>query len=388
MSEYQYFEFATVDRRLSLAEQAELRRYSSRARITGSSFCNEYHWGNFKGDADDWMERYFDIHVHLTNWGTRLLMLRLPAQNLPADLAAYTDHRYGRYSNSTFSAKPNGDDCILTWELNNEDSDDWGDDEAESGGWLPALLPLRDELRRGDTRALYLGWLMRVCAEEIADDDEEPPLPAGLQTLTPAQQALADFMQIDDDWLSAAAAASPSLEKTPAENEQLAAWLNQADASLLKQSAQQLLQGDAARAENTLRHAYLTWQKTQSKAPPTPARRSVDDIGHGVDIAYRQRLAQYARQQAADQARTAAERAARLCRLAAAPDAIWASIEKTLQTQSGRAYDLALKITSELAEALSNAGRQEEFRQGLARLQQTHGTRKAWVERLRRAGLC
>ncbi|MCE1183479.1 MAG: hypothetical protein LWW81_14420 [Rhodocyclales bacterium] len=387
MSEYQYFEFAAVDRRLSQPEQAELRRYSSRARITASSFCNEYHWGDFKGDADDWMERYFDIHVHFTNWGTRVLMLRLPAQSLPSDQAAYADQRYGRYSESCFSFKPSGDDYILTWRLENEDSDDWGDEEEDSSGWLPALLPLRDELRRGDTRALYLGWLLRVCTEEIADDEEEPPLPAGLQTLTPAQQALVDFMQIDSDWLSAVATASPSLEKTPAENEQLAAWLNQADASLLKQSAQQLLQGDAACAENTLRHAYNAWRKTQIKAELQPARRSVETISQGVEAAYRQRTDKNARQQAAAQARAAAERAARLARLAAVPDAIWAGIDQTLQTKSGRAYDLALQTTSELAEALSNAGRQEEFRQGLARLLQTHGSRKTWVDRLRRAGL-
>lgn len=68
MSEYQYFEFATLDRRLSPNEQADLRRYSSRARITASSFSNEYHWGDFKGDAEDWMERYFDAHVHVANW--------------------------------------------------------------------------------------------------------------------------------------------------------------------------------------------------------------------------------------------------------------------------------------------------------------------------------
>lgn len=388
MSEYQYFGFAAVDRRLSQAEQAELRRYSSRARITTSSFCNEYHWGNFKGDADDWMERYFDIHVHFTNWGTRVLMLRLPAQSLPSDLAAYADQRYGRYSESCFSFKPSGDDYILSWKLENEDSDDWGDEEEDSGGWIPALLPLRDELRRGDTRALYLGWLLRVCAEEIGDDEEEPPLPAGLQTLTPAQQTLVDFMQIDSDWLSAAATASPSSENTPAEDEQLAAWLNLADTALLKQSAQQLLLGEAARAENTLRHAYNAWQKTQAKTQPQPANRSVETISQGVEATYRQRIDQNARQQVAAEARAAAERAALLARLAAAPEAIWASIDKTLQTKSGHAYDLALKMTSELAEALSNAGREEEFRQGLALFLQTHGKRKAWVERLQRTGLC
>lgn len=57
MSEYQYFEFAAVDRRLRTAKQAELCRYANRARITASSFCNENHWGDFKGDAGDWIKQ-------------------------------------------------------------------------------------------------------------------------------------------------------------------------------------------------------------------------------------------------------------------------------------------------------------------------------------------
>ena len=41
MSEYQYHEFLALDRPLSAAEQAEMRRLSTRATITASSFTNE-----------------------------------------------------------------------------------------------------------------------------------------------------------------------------------------------------------------------------------------------------------------------------------------------------------------------------------------------------------
>ena len=36
---------------LTTAEQAEVRQFSTRARITATSFTNEYHWGDFKGSG-------------------------------------------------------------------------------------------------------------------------------------------------------------------------------------------------------------------------------------------------------------------------------------------------------------------------------------------------
>jgi hypothetical protein len=50
MSEYQYYEFLAVDRPLDERQQDEVRALSTRARITATSFINEYHWGNFGGD--------------------------------------------------------------------------------------------------------------------------------------------------------------------------------------------------------------------------------------------------------------------------------------------------------------------------------------------------
>jgi hypothetical protein len=72
----------------------------------------------------------------------------------------------------------------------NDDSGEFERFRSQEGGpgWMCSLLSLRDELLRGDTRPLYLDWLARVCNcnEEVGDDDIEPPVPAGLQTLTPA----------------------------------------------------------------------------------------------------------------------------------------------------------------------------------------------------------
>jgi hypothetical protein len=41
VSEYQYFEFQAIDRPLSKKEMAELRSYSTRARITPASFVRD-----------------------------------------------------------------------------------------------------------------------------------------------------------------------------------------------------------------------------------------------------------------------------------------------------------------------------------------------------------
>jgi hypothetical protein len=78
LSEYQYYEFRALDRPLDEGDRRALRALSSRAGITATSFTNVYEWGDFKGDPAKLMERWFDLHVHVANWGSRRLMIRLP----------------------------------------------------------------------------------------------------------------------------------------------------------------------------------------------------------------------------------------------------------------------------------------------------------------------
>jgi hypothetical protein len=83
MSEYQYYEFLSIDRPLTAEEMAALRALSTRAHITPVSFTNEYQWGNFKGNPDDLMRRFFDAHVYVANWMTAIFMVRLPIETIP-----------------------------------------------------------------------------------------------------------------------------------------------------------------------------------------------------------------------------------------------------------------------------------------------------------------
>lgn len=68
MSEYQYYEFQAIDRPLTEQDRRDLRAISTRAVITARRFTNHYEWGDFKGDPDEFMERWFDLHLYLTNW--------------------------------------------------------------------------------------------------------------------------------------------------------------------------------------------------------------------------------------------------------------------------------------------------------------------------------
>jgi hypothetical protein len=80
------YEFLALDRPLDDDEQAEVRSLSTRARITATSFVNEYHWGDFKGDPNRLMERYYDAHRYVANWGTHRVMFRLPCDLLDPDV--------------------------------------------------------------------------------------------------------------------------------------------------------------------------------------------------------------------------------------------------------------------------------------------------------------
>jgi hypothetical protein len=86
VSEYQYYEFLAIDRPLEAHEQAEVRSLSTRARITATSFVNEYHWGDFRGDPSRLMERYYDAHLYVANWGTHRVMFGIPVDLLALEL--------------------------------------------------------------------------------------------------------------------------------------------------------------------------------------------------------------------------------------------------------------------------------------------------------------
>ena len=201
MSEYQYYEFQAIDRPLTAEQMSQLRRYSSRARITPTSFVVEYNWGDFKGNEDAWMDQYFDAFLYVANWGTHVLKLRLPVYLLDlATAAAYCGAEPA-------SPREHAGHVVISFNADDEPDDDW----VEGDGILASLVTVRAELARGDRRALYLGWLRRAQAEDLDDADEEPEVPAGLRELSAALASLTAFLRLDGDLLHVAAEASAPL---------------------------------------------------------------------------------------------------------------------------------------------------------------------------------
>lgn len=391
MSEYQYYEFRALERPLNKSEQAELHSCSSRATITSSRFVNEYHWGDFRGEPEEWMRRYFDAHLYFANWGSSSLMLRLPLSALDNTLLAEFVRPTLSDAGSGFADAleliSTAEHWVLVWRFNDDSgySDRFCDEEGAE--WLDRLLPLRDELLGGDSRPLYLGWLARVCAGELGDEDVEPPLPAGLASLTPAQQALVEYLQLDPDWLEAAAQASPPRQASVAEEAEGELWLAEQTPEALRTSVALLLAGRAQEAQQGVRHAYLAWQAARRPSAEALPRRTLEQIRTGIAQAREQRLAREKAAQAALAAKQKAAREVQLVKLAARSAQVWQEIDASLQRGSGVGYDQALRLIVELHEALMHVGQGEAYLLRLARLMQVHGTRKAWVARLKKAGL-
>lgn len=67
MSEHQHVEFQTAGRLLTAEQRREIGKTSTRAEITSTRFFNEYHFGNFSGDANEFLRKWFDLHVYFAN---------------------------------------------------------------------------------------------------------------------------------------------------------------------------------------------------------------------------------------------------------------------------------------------------------------------------------
>lgn len=72
---------------------------------------------------------------------------------------------------------------------------------------------------------------------------------------------------------------------------------------------------------------------------------------------------------------------------AARADAIWNELDALLEQGMGSSCGAAETAIRELAEAMTAAGRQQDFQDGLSRQLARHGKRPAWLKRLGKAGL-
>lgn len=380
MSEYQYYEFAAIDRPLTADEMAQLRKVSTRGQISASSFVNHYEWGGLKADPADWMRRYFDAFVYTANWCSCRLSLRVP-------LATFREAELKPFAiGGSLTIDASDENWIIDWSL--DESENYERFDVEDGsGWMGRLAPLRDDLLRGDLRPLYLGWL--AAAGGLDDDVLEPEVPSGLSDLTPQQQALADFIEVDPDLLFAAAAGSEHIASSEAARAvDMDAWLAEWSPSDMAAMLKLIAQGRGREAERHVRMHYAAWNKAQHLTrAPSVARRTVGQLRELAQPASGKRLVREAEIRAAAEAEHRLQREAVLRLLMADIDKRWAAVDALAARGSASGYAQAVQALTDLAEGYALMSSRKEFDRALRRLLVRHATRGALLRRLTEAGL-
>lgn len=378
MSEYQYYEFAAIDQPLTKAEMAKLRAISTRAIITPASFTNHYEWGDLKADPADWMQRYFDAFVYTANWCNRWLSLRVPLNTFSRGALKPFAVRHCLMYKATETH------WIIDWSLDNsEDYDGFAEDDGS--GWMRRLVSLRDELLRGDLRPLYLGWL--AGADALREDALEPVVPAGLAELTPAQQALAEFLEVDPDLLEAAGAGSAAAVDSD-EARHIAAWLDGWQTRGMKDVLKRIALGQGQEAERRVKSHYAAWLKTQrpSSSAASPRRRVAElrELAQSAAVVRQEREAKARVKREAVRQR---QREAELRRLMADPDKHWGMAHIQAKRGVASGHDQAVRILCELAEGYALVSSREAFDHALRRFLVLHAKSTALRRRLANAGL-
>jgi hypothetical protein len=379
MSEYQYYDFKTIDRSLTKAEMAALRSISTRAVITSTSFTNHYEWGDLKADPLKLLGTYFDAFVYVANWGAREFHLRLPQELVDAkQLKAMLPGKSAQ-------VRSTGQFVTISFESEAEPDDDWDD----GTGWMGSLISLRADLLRGDFRALYLGWLFCVQHDEFSDEVLEPPVPAGLHELSAPYDSLIEFLDIDEDLVKVAATASEPLKAAPSRKE-LATWirgLTEKEKDCLLVSA--LTETDERwRIELLRRFEHENVNVSDSGAVD---RRTVADLlvaSHARAEERKRKLnAQRAAEAARKKAKEEADRALFLDQLAKREKAVWKEVDAYIQKRQPNDYDRAVMLLSNLHDLAVRQGGEDEFHLTMDDLRKTHAAKESFLRRLANAKL-
>jgi hypothetical protein len=377
MSEYQYYEFRAVDRPLSRTEQDELRKISTRARITATSFVNHYEWGDFGGDPDRLMTRYFDLFLYFANSGARRLSIRLPGRLIDAKgLKRFTS------GNDSVGVRTAGDNVIVDVILYDIEAeyDDRGD------RWLDALAPLRDDILDGDLRPLYLIWLMAVESGEAPDDAIEP-LP-GIGPLKPSHEAFAQFFYIDDDLVRAAAEVAPAQSVAEPSRQAVAKAIDSLADTEKAAYLLRLYDGDpTVRAEFRRRCRAPTSQvgDQQPRRTAGELRAAAERLREERDRAEAKRALAAQRKREREEAKARDARLETLARRGEA--AAWRDVEELIGQRNNPAYDQTAALLADLRELALRQGTDDVFHHRLTELRTRHRTKRRLVERLTAAGL-
>jgi hypothetical protein len=139
-------------------------------------------------------------------------------------------------------------------------------------------------LMSGDLRPLYLFWLASVGP----DEEMELPVPGGLSPWPDALVAAADFFELSEDLLTAAAELSPPAPVRQDESKLLESWVAKKKVAELRSWVARLLGPDSAGARVEIL-THLREQTKEASWPVAPGQRTREQLRAREELIAEQR---------------------------------------------------------------------------------------------------
>lgn len=351
MSEYQYLAFRAVDHPLTDRALEFSRQQSTRAHITRWSFENEYHFGDFHGDADGMLRRGFDVHLHYANFGIRSVAIRLP-NGLPCKKSVWS--MYTGINALFWNKDKSGKGGILKLQPYFDPGEI--DEIISPEEYVDSLVTIRERLISGDLRALYLFWLCATIDSEFdLSELSEPPVPDGLDAADESSKTLLEFFGHDPFIIQAAAAGAPSAPPANAHEQQILKRIDNLDEASAKKLLREFIMNDTA----TVKSRFLAEIQSHEKWPTVDLGRTLGDLFDRAQILREECNAKLHRQREAVEKRAAEkkelERQKRMKTMIDDPRQWLGKATKFVEGRGVANYAAAAEILADLREAVGGA---------------------------------
>ncbi|MGK7875396.1 MAG: hypothetical protein AB4426_19475 [Xenococcaceae cyanobacterium] len=365
MSEYQYYEFQTIDRPLTEDEQAAVSQLSSRVLLSSTKAVFTYSYGDFRGDPKQVLAKYFDAMFYIANWGTQQLMFRFPKPLIDFE----SIQKYCVEDCITLSEI--GNYLILDILFDNEEGFGW----IEGEGYLESLIGLRDEILQQDYRALYLAWLKAITWQDVDEEEYEPPVPSGLRKLSRPLRGFVEIFEVDEYLLKVAAISSGT--QTSISDEILLQAITKLSGSEGNTFLLRLAKGESNLS------VELNKRLSEIIAIPQPESQRRRTIKQLLSESEKERKQEKIRQQQEAEAQHIKELEA----LAKREAFTWKDVDALIQRGQAKPYDEAVQLLLKLRDLAAYQNQKPAFQERLNQIHEQYSRRSAFIKRLRKVGL-
>ena len=376
MSEFQYYEFQSIDRDLSKEEMEEVAEMSSRVVLTSRRAVFTYSYSSFRYDIESVLLNYFDAFLYMANWGSKRLMFKFPEELIDFDfIKEYNATCYENY----FKIYKKQNYVLIDIDINYEDENWWLDEEQSL---LYEMVEIRRDILNKDYRSIFLIWLnflnMNYMGEELGPKDKVDLnlIPANLKEIKGGLRTLVEFYSINVDWINAASKYSNTVLEADVDYAKIVKSLPQdvKDEFLLK-----MLSGETNLVIK-LKNVIDGLGKKKEKKKKGKKKKSKDEITIGElisDVKSEEEKREIKEEEERQEAYLK-----RMQSLAKNEKYTLKEIEALISHGSGKSYDNVLSNLLELKELAIYRKKLSEFEEYVEELKENYSRKSALMRRL------